>query len=336
MATHTGTRHGTSLRSLINYFELAQRSEGKSPKTVRYYVDHLRLFQGYAQTQGWEDIDEVDTWAVRQFLAHVRDLSNLLGSRRPTSTASGESRAFNHWRALRAFFGFLKRERLVQEDPLENIHIRRPPPQNLSVYSRDELDCINRLCLLDFRSATTKRSRSLAARNHALFLTALDTGLRLSEITAIQVEGVDLETGVIRVKRGKGGKGRLVRVGEETRRAMMRYLVHRLGDSPHLWLTEEGTPLTIHGVEQVFDRLCCRAGVKFKGVHAFRRNWCVAALRNGADLRMVQLLGGWSTLAMPVHYSQSLQVEDALEVAAKVSPVDHLLAGRRSGLPRSR
>lgn len=90
MATYTGTRHGTSLRSLINYFELAQRSEGKSPKTIRYYVDHLRLFQGYAQTQGWEDIGDIDAWAVRQFLAYVRDLSNPLGIRRPAVTASGK------------------------------------------------------------------------------------------------------------------------------------------------------------------------------------------------------------------------------------------------------
>jgi len=282
MAMSTGTRRGTSLEGLINYFELAQRSEGKSPKTVGFLLGHLKLFLGYARDQGWVELQDIDRRGPR---------------------ARGPSRAFHHYKALRSFFGFLKQERLVLEDPLENIRLRCPPP---------------------------------AARNHALFLAALDTGLRLSELTDIQVEGVDLETGVTRVKRGKGGKGRLVRVGEETRRAVMRYLVHRLGDSPHLWLTEEGRPLTIHGVEQVFDRLCRRAEVKFKGVHAFRRNWCVAALRNGADLRMVQLLGGWSTLAMPVHYSRSLQVEDALEVAAKVSPVDHLLAGRRSGLPRSR
>ncbi|MEE9202514.1 MAG: tyrosine-type recombinase/integrase, partial [Dehalococcoidia bacterium] len=296
MVTVRGARPGTSLEVLTGYFALALRSEGKSPKTVSFLMQHLRLFRGYACSQGWEDIRDVDAWALRQFLAYVRDPENLLGTRR-CPRAHGPTRAFHHYKALRAFFDFLKRERLILEYPLENVRLRCPPPQNLSVYSQEELARINRLCALDFKVAPTKKSRAVAARNHALFLAVLDTGLRLAELAGLLVDDVDPETGVIRVRRGKGGKGRLVRVGQESRRCLMRYLAHRIGESPQLWLSQEGKPLTVHGVEQVFDRLCHRADVKFRGVHAFRRSWCAAAIRNGANLRMVQLLGGWSTLA---------------------------------------
>jgi len=163
MVVAVGTRPGTSLEALIGYFELALRSEGKSPKTVDYYVGHLKLFLGYALGQGWKDIGDVDAWAVRQFLAYVREPANPLGSR-SCPRSRGETRAFHHYRALTAFLSFLKRERLALEDPLENIRLRCPPPQNLSVYSREELDRINRLCLLDFRVAPTRKSRPVAVR----------------------------------------------------------------------------------------------------------------------------------------------------------------------------
>lgn len=213
MAVATGSRQATSLEALIGYFALALRSEGKRPKTLRYYIGHLKLFLSYARAQGWQDIGDIDAWAIRQFLAYVREPSNPLGRKQPPETSREESRAFNHWRALTALFGFLRRERLILEDPLENIRLPRPAPQNLSVYSREEIERINRLCLLDFRIAPTKKSRAVAARNHALFLVALDTGLRLSELAGVQAEDVDPEGGVIKVRRRKGGKSGMVRVG---------------------------------------------------------------------------------------------------------------------------
>lgn len=331
MALATGTQRGTSLESLVSYFQLALESEGKTPKTIRYYVNPLRLFLGYASTQGWYDVHDIDAWALRQFLAYLRNPANPLGKR--CSHRSREySRPFHYWRALRAFFQFLNRERLVLEDPLQNIRLHRHPPENTAVYSPDELARIDHLCQQDFRVAPTKKSRAIAARNHAMFLVVLDTGLRLAELASLSIDDLVAETGIIRVRRGKGGKSRLVRAGTEAKKSILRYLVHRVGNPSLLWVTEECGSLSVCGVEQVFRRLCHRSGVKFKGVHAFRRNWCVASLRNGADLRMVQILGGWSTLAMPVHYSRTLQAEDALEMAARVSPVDHLLGkGRTTG-----
>ncbi|MEK7848505.1 MAG: site-specific integrase, partial [Chloroflexota bacterium] len=150
------------------------------------------------------------------------------------------------------------------------------------------------------------RLRGEAARNHSPFLVVLGTGLRLSELAGLLVEDVQSETGVIKIRQRKGGKGGMVRVGVQTRKVLMRYLARRPGESPYLWLSEEDVPITACRVEQVLARLCRRVGVKFNGVHAFRQNWCVASLRNGADLKMVKLLGGWSTLAVPDHYSQSL------------------------------
>lgn len=107
---------------------------------------------------------------------------------------------------------------------------------------------------------TCKRRTYIGDRDKALMLFLLDTGVRRAEMCALNVGDVNLRTGGVVVRLGKGGKSRVVFVGAKTRRTMMAYLRHRphLADSEPLWVTRNGTRLSPNGLREVLRRRAVR------------------------------------------------------------------------------
>ena len=157
------------------------------------------------------------------------------------------------------------------------------------------------------------RHTPIGARNYAIALCLLDTGLRAAEFASLRVGAVDMRSGLVTVM-GKGGKQRQVRVGVKARGAVLKMLGYRRGAKPGdpLWLAydgltqetvgEQGRSLTMHGVQVMLRRLGERAGVKPCGPHRFRRTFALWCLRDGMDLHSLRLLMGHSTLAVLQRY----------------------------------
>lgn len=112
-------------------------------------------------------------------------------------------------------------------------------------------------------------------------------------------------------ERARWGKGRLVGFGPQTRKALWRYIGPSSnqvkGDA--LWLTEEGRPLTKHGIQQIIRRLKNDAGLRHvKGsVHKPPHTFCTAFLRQTHDMKELRLLLGHSTLAMMERYTAFIE-----------------------------
>ncbi|MBA7698769.1 Tyrosine recombinase XerD [subsurface metagenome] len=153
----------------------------------------------------------------------------------------------------------------------------------------------------------------LGARNRAIILMFLDTGLRLSELANIQIKDVDFDRETIKVM-GKGAKERVVRIGKTAQKALLHYLLMRQDSFPYLWVSEEHKPLDRRGVQTMIQRLGKRAGVE--GVrcspHTFRHTFATRALLNGAGEFEVQSLLGHEGLAMTRRYTASLRSEAAV------------------------
>lgn len=162
-------------------------------------------------------------------------------------------------------------------------------------------------------------------RNKAIILAFLDTGLRLSELAAVQINDIDFDNGIIKVM-GKGRKERFVRVGKETQKAILRYLLQRKDKLPSLWVTDHGEPVKSRGIQSLIKRLGKRAGITDArcSPHTFRHSFAIFALRNGIGEFSLQLLLGHSTLQMTRRYVQSLGTRDAIAAHEKASPVDGL------------
>jgi site-specific recombinase XerD len=213
------------------------------------------------------------------------------------------------------------REDYLTQSPLDKIKLANPKLNVIQPYTDTEIGKMLATCELDFRN----NAKFVGSRNKAIILMLFDSGLRVSELASIKLEDVDSERGWIKVK-GKGAKERVVRIGSTTQKALWRYEVYRFKNNYNaLWLTEEGRPFSVGGIQIMVKRLKTRAGVTSGGnCHKFRHTFALAFLRKDRNPFNLQYLLGHSDLRMTRHYVSTLGAEDALKAHESASPADML------------
>jgi len=316
---------GTSLRSLVRGFILTRQTEGKSTRTVEYYRDNLRRFLWYAEQRGWPDDARLITeWEIRDFLAYVGSTTErwgLSGNGSESSRSKASHSTIHHYFVvLSTFFNWAVREGFISESPLARIKVTRPKPKLIQPYTHEEIRAMLDVCNWDYQH----NARFLGSRNRAIVLVLLDTGVRLSELTEMRLSQINPERGWVKVE-GKGGKERVVRMGKLTQKSLWTYLTWRDADGDEVWLSEERTPISAHGIQCFIERLKQRAGVKGNGsVHRFRHTFALNFLRGGGNPRELQYLLGHTSIDMSMRYVAALGAEDALRAHERASPVDRM------------
>jgi integrase/recombinase XerD len=230
--------------------------------------------------------------------AQRADLLNYLASlsvqgRKPRSSARLLS-------CLRQFYQYALREAWLSADPSARIDapkIGRPLPKSLTEAEVEAL-----LAAPDLEDAEGMRDRSMLELLYA-------TGLRVSELVGLRPEEVSLNQGVIRVV-GKGGKERLVPMGDEAQAWLERFNQgarrELLGARvcPHLFPTRRGQGMTRQAFWYRIKKHAATAGITATiSPHTLRHAFATHLLNHGADLRVVQLLLGHSDLSTTQIYT---------------------------------
>lgn len=202
--------------------------------------------------------------------------------------------------SLRRLFQYLLREGRIAADPCADIQtprLGRPLPKSLS--ERD----VERLLL------TPDTGVALGLRDRAMLETLYATGLRVSELVGLLTTEVNLNQGVVRVL-GKGGKERVVPLGEEASDWLQRYLVAgrpalvKQNQSEAVFLTNRARPMTRQAFWHLVKRYAYRAGItKPLSPHTLRHAFATHLLNHGADLRVVQMLLGHSDISTTQIYT---------------------------------
>jgi len=291
----TPERHRTF--DALNDFYLAKRSSLAAPRTLEFYERTAGEFVTWLIGQGVTRPEDIAGAHVRGYLTQVRD--------RGVAEATTRMYAVG----VKAFCRFCFRE---WETPRFEIDMPRPEKNRMRLPSPEELELLLQACP--------------RPRDRALLLFLADTGARLSEATALDWEDIDLETGLVRIRRGKGRKARSVLVGIETRRALLRYRRGiPNGPTDPVWRGRLGR-LTNAGVRYLFRRLQQETGLRFSP-HDLRRFFATASLRNGMNPLHVQALLGHTSLEMTRRYLSI--VEDDLKAAHEQhGPVDRWIGGK--------
>lgn len=230
------------------------------------------------------------------------DLQSHLGERFTQGLrASSSARALS---ALRRFYRFLLREGEIQTDPSLDIaspKLGTPLPKSLSESDVDRL--------LDAPDA----KQPLGCRDRAMLETLYATGLRVSELVALRLNELRVNPGVVQIV-GKGGKERLVPLGESAMDAVDTYLRTARGDllntrtSDYVFVTRRGTAMTRQAFWQLIKRYAKIAGIKTAlSPHTLRHAFATHLLNHGADLRSVQMLLGHSDLSTTQIYTHVAQ-----------------------------
>ncbi|MGB5048030.1 MAG: tyrosine-type recombinase/integrase [Caldilineaceae bacterium] len=286
-------------------FHLDRQARNLTPKTLQWYRYGLDIWRAFALAESLSTTEDVTPAHIRRFLVHLSERGHNPG---------GVAHIFG---ALKAYLRWYADEYAPTSwNPLLKIKNPKRTSERLDPLSLSHFQAMVDSC--------PRRSFN-GDRDRALLMLTLDTGLRHQELTDLLVGDVDLNTGQVIVRSGKGRKGRAVFIGTKTRRALLAYYRHResLDDDLSLWTKRNGDALTKSGIRQIVRRAAGRAGVDMPGMHEFRRAFAINSLRNGMDVATLQRLLGHSSIETVNRYLAL--VEDDLRAASgKYGVVDSL------------
>jgi integrase/recombinase XerC len=281
---------------------------GMAENTRLAYRKDLREFMAAMAARlpkegGGPDLALVDPLAVRAFLA-------LLHKKNAKSTLARKLSA------LRSFYRFLERRGLAASNPAESVATPKRKKAQPGYLNADEM-----AGLLD----SIPQDTALGLRDRAMFETLYSTGLRRFELTSLNVRDIDFETGFLRT-RGKGGKERVVPVGDRALAAIRAYRERLLEEGPSvdtdgaLFLNARGGRLTGRSVARLLDGHERRLGLpRPVSPHGVRHSFATHMLDAGADLRTVQEILGHASLSTTQRYTH-VSMGRLMEVYDKAHP----------------
>jgi site-specific recombinase XerD len=311
------------LDRLLEGYRLSAQSEGKSPNTIVIVEASVRYLSEFLAANDLStNATRIGIEELRRFIAHLREQPRFAHHRftRPQGGHLSGHTINAYLRALQAFWAWLKREDLIEENPFTRLRIPKAPKKVIPIFTDEQL---HRLF------AAIGTTTPVGYRNYTVILTLLDTGIRCSELTSLKLADVNLESRLLKVW-GKGSKERLVPIGAKVQKALWKYLA-RYRPEPatprydQIFLTRDGHPLTKDRVEAIVERYGKKAGIT--GVrlspHTFRHTMAITFLRNGGDVFSLQRILGHSQLEVLRGYVNLAQ-SDISRVHQRNSPADNL------------
>jgi integrase/recombinase XerC/integrase/recombinase XerD len=321
MSIQTNSATVYKLAELIDYYEVCNRAEGKSSKTISWYSANLRHFHCYLKSRHISDeIDSIDTRFLREYVLYLfkrnsyQDHPYTLTKNTPLSTAT----IHGHVRTLRAFFSWLTKEEFIQQNPATGLKPPKLGHKVITILSHEEINAI---------ISTLNPKQTSDVCNQAVIMMLLDTGLRIGEIIKLRMDDLHLDGGIVKVM-GKGKKERFVPIGSNSQKLLQRYLFrYRPQQSnpqnDYVFLSTRGNLLTENSVKLMFARLARRSGVKRLHAHLCRHTFATKFLINGGDVFLLQQILGHPTLEMVRHYVNLASNHIALQ-HRRFSPLDRL------------
>lgn len=274
---------------------------------IARFVDAIWLEDGLGEKtrQAYRsDLARLSIWLQEQpgrpLLTEVRRADLLAWMSRGLAEGVKSSTAARRLSGLRRFYRFLLREGVMAEDPTLRIDSPRLPRRLPDSLTEDEVEAL---------LAEPDPELPIELRDRAMLEILYGCGLRVSELTQLRVDQVNLRQGVVRVS-GKGGKERLVPLGEEALDWLQQYMSGARGEllkgrpSDALFPGNRPTAMTRQTFWHRIKLYASRVGInKHLSPHTLRHAFATHLLNHGADLRVVQMLLGHSDLSTTQIYT---------------------------------
>jgi integrase/recombinase XerC len=335
-------------RAIDKYLQYLASVRNSSPHTILNYGKDLVQFVAYLSPPGTQApaLTDVTHMVIREFVGHLHD------------QGLEKSSIARKLAALRSFFKYCVREGMLKENPARLVPTPKLPKRIPSVLSAEEMNgFLNQLAEMgapggDVRTPSRKRGRAagiaptlkpgkagdeglLLRRDRALLEMLYAAGLRVSELTGLNLVDIETKERVLRV-RGKGNKERIVPYGSKAQEALEKYWPLReellLQKSaarggrrgpPHteaVFLNYAGRRLTQRSVGRIVKKYVRLVNINWDlHPHSLRHAFATHLLADGADLRAIQELLGHQSLSTTQKYTHA-SIRQLMEIYDKSHP----------------
>ena len=294
--------HADAEQMLADFFDQLTVEKRASEHTVKSYqrdIKHLTHYCTDKSIHHWADLKQSD---IRAHIAsrHRQGISSTSLQRELS--------------AIRSFYNFLLKKRLADSNPAQHI---KAPKQARKLPKTLDVDQINGLLEAGTNSA-------LEIRDLAMFELFYSSGLRLSELAALNLTDVDLPDNSLIVRTGKGGKSRILPIGSKAVTAINNWLQQRLKNvavsESALFVSTRGTRLGQRSIELRLEQWCKKKGIaEHIHPHMLRHSFASHLLESSQDLRAVQELLGHSNISTTQIYTH-LDFQHLADVYDKAHP----------------
>jgi site-specific recombinase XerD len=338
-----------ALRELAELLANDKAAGGKTPPTVTWYLGNIGRYAEWLERQGLEpSLRHFTLDLVRSYIVELqRQAAHAYHPYVPTQERTLSDHTVNSYaRSLRGFSSWLYEEGYTPQPVLARLKAPRCTRKVQPILCAEEI--------ADIVVSLNPRTE-IGARDQAIFLLLLDTGMRAGELCSLRLGDLHLDEGYAMVM-GKGRKQRPVKVGARAAKAVRFYLMHwRRAAMPHVdhvfvtcrgvsgagdaFAAEGGEPLTVNTLDLIFRRIGRANGIQRLHPHLLRHTFACMHLLRYRDPFALKSLLGHTTLTMTNHYCEAVQQMDVVR-ADRVSILDGLDlraldVNRRGRLPRS-
>ncbi|HEY4506762.1 MAG TPA: site-specific tyrosine recombinase/integron integrase [Candidatus Paceibacterota bacterium] len=276
------------------FLEYLEIEKNRSQKTVENYNRYLLRFLNFTKAENENDLSEE---IIRKYRLYLNRLTDTHGQTLKKVTQN------YHIIALRSFLKYLAK-RDIKTVSAEKVELGKQEDRQVEFLEPHELQKF-------LSSPSGSDVRSL--RDRAILETLFSTGLRVSELCALDRDNIDLSRGEFSV-RGKGSKLRVVFLSEQAVETIKTYLTKRIDADESLFIRIPGKEsfekyaqlrLTPRSVQRIVKKYAIASGIIGKKIspHSLRHSFATDLLRNGADIRSVQAMLGHASVTTTQIYT---------------------------------
>lgn len=303
-------------------------SRGSAPGTAVTRTIHLRRFVAWSAREGWYRLPEITLDVLEKYRAEVIKATTASGTPLAWSTRANRLAAVRLWLRWATKFG-----RLVADPSVDFVLPRLPRRLPRAVLTSAEVEAVLR---------ATAEDTAMGLRDRALLEVMYSTGMRRGEIVRLELSDVDAARGVVFVREGKGGKDRVIPIGQRALEWFARYLkdarpalaARQSGraDSATAFLGARGERIRPSRLTERLHGYVKRISGKPGSCHVFRHSMATLMHDGGADIRDLQEMLGHAQLSTTEIYTH-VSVERLRAVHALTHPAEAGRAwlGRRLG-----
>jgi len=280
---------GISIEQAIKNFKAFLENQGRANATILAYTKDIEQLNHFVKKQGKTTPQTIIKQDIDDFKTHLEQKK---------FTAKTISRKIN---SIKSFFKFLQTEKLITENPA--IQVEHPkyeikPPR---ILTKIEYKALRDTCKTDTRVAS-------------IVELLLQTGMRISEVAAIEIEDIDLEKNSINIKAYESHDSRVVPINNAVKETLKSYLKERpKGGVKNVFITKTGNPFLVRNIRSSIDRYFRLAGIDNAKVNDLRHTFIAHQLAQGTPLVYISKLAGHKRLSTTEKYLEFIKSKNGSE-----------------------